>query len=284
MAVTQERKEELVAALQDLPQVTANIQTIDEAIKAAPSSLPQLSSEEIRQEASSSEEPAIQVRATKLPIQDQLERYFAEQQDEPTAGKRQEGEKPANRSLRMADFSNEVVALSDSALAEAWALRRLAEKYPRLKTDDLPPATRWILEVMVRDHIRELRTQIDRSGMLLIPVLTWITEKNERTVDTKETQPSDALSGTDSAWTAEVLRLFSTVKQIQQVTAWLLAGGALPAGPEENPIVNLLTAFHQAGSELGNFERRVARRFLSRPDLLTMKNQPKSEPNERSQK
>jgi hypothetical protein len=284
LAATRERKEELLAALQGLPHVTANIQVIEGAVKAAPSSLPQLSSEEIRQEAASSEEHLIQVRTARLPIQDQLERYFTEQENEPTAGKRQAGEKPAHLSVRMAEFSNQVVALSDAALAEAWALRRLAEKYPRLKSDDLPPATRWLLEVMVRDHITDLRTQIDRSRMLLEPVLTSIAEKSEGTVDTKETQPSDALSGTDSVWTAEVLRLFSTVKHIQQVTAWLLAGGALPAGPEENPIVNVLAAFHQAESELANFERRVAREFSSRPNLLTMQDQLESETNERGKK
>ncbi|MCI0420427.1 MAG: hypothetical protein L0312_14590, partial [Acidobacteria bacterium] len=77
LAETAERKTELLAALEGIPLLTAKIQTVEEA-NSAVSSAPQVQSEAQRRiEAPLSEASGIvEIHSRKLPIQDQLERYF----------------------------------------------------------------------------------------------------------------------------------------------------------------------------------------------------------------
>ena len=78
---------------------------------------------------------------------------------------------PAQRdevAKRIAQFSNTAVSDLDALLREAWALRRLAERYP--STSLLSPQARWLLQRMVDDHLAKLRSQVAAVRSLLAPI------------------------------------------------------------------------------------------------------------------
>jgi anti-sigma factor RsiW len=70
----------------------------------------------------------------------------------------------------LADVANRAVSLADDALAEAWALRRLAESFPRERVQRLAPDSRSMLETMVRDHASELHRNLAETRALLSSV------------------------------------------------------------------------------------------------------------------
>ncbi len=113
----------------------------------------------------------VTVRARKLPIQDGLKKYFTQLGGDPGS--------PASGSERSAtDIHQKIVALSsraislaDSALADAFALRQLAEKYRLVKTRSLEASSRWLLEAMIREHLQAIQATTLRSRSLLEPVL-----------------------------------------------------------------------------------------------------------------
>jgi hypothetical protein len=53
-------------------------------------------------------------------------------------------------------FVARTLAASDRAMADAWALRRLAERYPRDAVAEMPERSSELLEEMVRDYVRGL--------------------------------------------------------------------------------------------------------------------------------
>ncbi len=272
LAESPERNVELIAALKGIRWVKVNVQTVTEAARAASSSS-QVSNPEDQPAARSSEQPVIAVRNSKLPIQDQLERYFLQLQGTTVLLDQDETGAVSIRQ-RIAELSTEAVSISEIALAEAWALRRLAEEYPRWRTDDHRPATRWLLEVMLRDHVTELRTQINRSRVLLETILSSFASENLAAAGSEKT---GALGPSDSGGASEALHLFNTIEQIERLTAHLFGGADLPGGQqqEKEATRDLLAAFSQVDSDLKSLEAQIATEFPDARDLLTLKDRPK---------
>ncbi len=52
----------------------------------------------------------------------------------------------------VAQLSNEAVSLCSAAMAESWAMRRLAERYTTAEQESLSPADRERLDRMVNTH------------------------------------------------------------------------------------------------------------------------------------
>src|SRR5439155_15740867 len=116
----------------------------------------------------------VEAQSGDLPIQDQLRDYFARLNGTAVMGQERGVAVQAGSERQIIELSNQAVDLSLAASAEAAELRRLAERYPPGKTKDLNPTSRWLLEVMVREHAAELNSQLDRSHASLMPVLTAI--------------------------------------------------------------------------------------------------------------
>jgi anti-sigma factor RsiW len=243
LAETPERKQDLIAALQDIPLVTVRIQSVAEAQAAmAPAKALKNSSAEANT-STSEEASAVTVRAGKLPIQDGLNRYFAQGGGDPNSPG---GEKSATDiHQRIVALSSQAMFLADANLADAFALRELAEKYPLGKTRSLQASSRWLLETMIREHIQSIRATTIRSGALLDPVLRWLEAGNEKVADSKEVEEIAATSD----WAGQVLQLFRTIKRMERLTAFLFAGANLPEEQEEQAVAKLLATFKRIDLE-----------------------------------
>jgi len=272
LAEAEERKKELVAALERIPHVTVSIQTVAEA-KAA------ISSSSHAQDGTQNQEPGpefqesevVKVHSGKLPIQNQLERYFLQAR----AAESREGESNTESvgiAQKIADFSTKAVSLSNDVLSEAWALRQLSEDYPARQKEGLRPATRWLLGAMIRDHTTGLRLRIDQLRMLLEPVLTSFGDERVGA----DSGMSDSPDSAESAWAARALRLFAIVQQIHQITSSLFAASEAPGQQGEYSPDELLPALDRVSSELQEVEAVVAGEFSDDKEQLTMKDLRKS--------
>lgn len=140
--------------------------------------------------------------------------YFA---DEIRSYFRERGSADVNRELT--EFMEKAVLLSDALLSEAWALRRLAERFP--DTAALHPRLAWLVEVMVRDHLTALREQARTAGTELCPVLAGIS------VSPGQPTPPQA-SPESMPWQKTVIGLFENAQRIRAYTTGLFAGAGLP--------------------------------------------------------
>jgi hypothetical protein len=69
-----------------------------------------------------------------------------------------------------ARFVDAALSSSEDVMREAQALRRLAE-LSRGVNDTQSPQTRWLLQVMTYDHIRDLQTKLEATEQLVRPPL-----------------------------------------------------------------------------------------------------------------
>jgi hypothetical protein len=79
------------------------------------------------------------------------------------------------------DFVNSCLFDSDSALSHAWALRRLAERYPDDARHALSAESQTKLDEMVRGHIRQIAAANVRLSVLLDVLPPPETPRSERT-------------------------------------------------------------------------------------------------------
>ncbi|MGE0131711.1 MAG: hypothetical protein AB7U82_26815 [Blastocatellales bacterium] len=204
---TAERKEELINALGPIAHVSLNIQTTGEAARALASrrsgaaAAPPDTSTMIEPE---SDKPATQ---SSRGFQQKLAQYFERRLATTDA---------ARINAAVAQLSNEAVSLSASAMAEAWAMRRLAERYSETEQSPLSPADRQRLDQMLVTHARRIGARIRRLQTLLAPVLADLSG-----------DPSQALSGAGASssatdWAERTQAIFNEVKQLDRLSGELL--------------------------------------------------------------
>jgi len=273
---TSERKEELQAALHTVPLLRVKLQTMEEAATAAASHGAGQPFSDRQSEAENAGppiqegtvEPRTEVEVSESPIQDRLERYFSEPPRVAFPGQRQE---------KIHELSNQAFSLSQAALSEAWALRRLAERYPSEKASLLRPASRWLLETMVRDHLTALRTQVAQSHMLLEPVVSALLGETDMK---RSAAGSGAIEGPDFTsfralpWTAISLQLFHTVESVDRLTLGLFLGVGLPSEQAEDAMRELLAGLSRLKGGFQGLEEEIVREFSGNPDLLSQQQEP----------
>ena len=257
LAETAERKEELIAALQAIPLVTAKIQSLAEA-QATMKSGRTLADSNAEANANTSEEASVfTVRAGKLPIQDGLKRYFTQIGSDPTSAASGSEKSATDIHQRIVALSSQAISLAGAALADAFALRQLAEAYPSVKTRSLEASSRWLLEAMIREHMQSILATAVRSRALLEPVLRSLESGNEKVAASKGTEEIAPASD----WAAQVLQLFRTIRRMERLTAFLFAGASLPEEQDDQAVAKLLATFDQIDQE----SRRLVHHG-SRPD------------------
>ena len=126
---TTARRAELETTLAGIPGIRFDLKAAEEAPLPAFADLPA---------------PSVTVKPVEMPLRDLLEARF---RNEP---------QPARA---IATFAGRAAELAMGARAEAWALRRLGEKYPAAKTAGLRTDTRRLLEEMIREHGAATRRQ-----------------------------------------------------------------------------------------------------------------------------
>lgn len=143
---SEQLKQELMAALEGIPHVTANIDTEEQV--AMPNGPPETGS-------------ATSVPAKMpSPIDKQVLEHFGS-------------------SGAVEEFSKRVFAMTDALMDHAWAIRRLEERYPGFESNanlPLSAASQELLKIMLRDHRHAMREKAAGLSDLLNPVLLSIAE------------------------------------------------------------------------------------------------------------
>jgi hypothetical protein len=119
---------------------------------------------------------------------------------------------PGDPASMAANYSSRVLSNASAAMREAWALRRLAETYP---AEGIPSHSRWLLETMLRDHMRELSGDVGRSADLIAPVFAL----------SKTQAPQSAETG---SWQQETERVFKGVEDFERRASALFGDATEP--------------------------------------------------------
>jgi len=271
------RQSELLAALGELqgpPWLQLSIQTVESAIAAnreAGQQPVRVSGPASPAESLPSPSYSVQVSSDRLSLQDQLERHFA-----------REGENGGSRSLNA--FTRQAVSQSQAAMDHAWALRRLAERYGSDQTAQSLPRSRWLLQVMVREHLAEFTNQARMTRELLQPVLASISKDapgaGRDTEQRVMSVPAGPSPGGD--WKDRVLRAFGSTEELHRAVLGLFAGASLPvevdAGQNrvrvktaEETVNAVLGSLPRLESEIADAQEQVARDFSSGRPLAARK-------------
>jgi hypothetical protein len=249
---TQERQNDLFAALQGIPHVEVRLQTMEDAQSQqdqfravnGQGAVPQIAQEAAAPEygvasdgvESTKQPPAIAV-AGRRAFEERLEERFPIAED------------------RIA-FVNETVELVQDAMAQAWALRRLSNRYTPEMVAELSSGSQQTLELLVRDHVSVLRQEVDEARVRLSPPF-------KKAVPSPGPAPALATAGMASDWRGTVMMVFPETQKVNDYA------GALLAGPDETlsdlQVVDneLQQALAELGTHLTALYRQVGGPFLS---------------------
>lgn len=246
---TEQRKREITRALGGIPRIILKIQTVAEAARAKAvksRTNPVKTPAEKMAEADSVGERTPENDSDEF--QQQLSRYLAAHQGAGDAG-------GGNTGLegKVAWFSNAAVSHSEAALAEAWALRRLAERYGSTKASGLRPADAARLEELVRDHTAKLQKQLTELRRLTEPFL--------RTIATGGTTgPTSSPDRSGENWDVKAKAVFTSVNQVNALTRKLFAGGTQSSssgGASDHAARELLGVFDALEQRLNSMDKAV---------------------------
>ncbi|HVN77606.1 MAG TPA: hypothetical protein VMW38_01280 [Terriglobia bacterium] len=265
LAASAEQKEKLIGELRRVPFVTMRLQTIQEAMKAG---IPAAIQGQTSATNAPSPEPTITVRSPRLPIQEQLEQYFAKSDSNPSS------EKDAKIRYSISELSTEAVTLSRSTLSNAWALRRLAEAFGPTKVVHVRMQSRWLLEAMVRDHLREIQNDLGRSHGLLGPILSSVPSGMGSSPSSKSVESITSSSVAASDWVSQTLVVFHNVEQMDLLTNGLFAGAGLPTEDSGQAAQGLLSIYADLPSKCAGLEREIAKEFSSVENQLATHGRP----------
>lgn len=217
---TTARRAELETSLAPLSHIRFELQAAEEAAVRAAADLPA---------------PSLTVQPVELPLRGVLEERF---RGDPT---------PARA---MAGFASRAAEIAMAVRAEAWTLRRLAEKYPGEKAAGLRAATRWLLEDMIREHSAALR---QRSAALL---------EHLAIVFSRDAAGPSMLP---AAWPDSAAHMAEAAEEADTLARGLFAGGPLHEDPAEavRRLMARTSAMNAAASEV----ERAAHGLLQRKDV-----------------
>lgn len=224
------RKTELVSALQKIPYTRLHLLTIDEAAQQAPSS-PVAS-------AARSSAAAGPVMVASPPLLDvQLNARFPD------------------KDQRIA-YVNQTLSLVQLASARAWALNRLADRYPPARIAVLNDDARRQVQVLLTDHVSALREDINSLQNQLGQILSRTS--NTAAANTSLTAPlqSDSASTPEfpesqEDWRTRVRRAHSSTEAVHEAIAALLTSSPSSDHNDAEAIeVNLRTSLTQLRTDL----------------------------------
>ena len=231
---TQRRKEQLQAVLQPLHGVEVQIRTIADSqstvIPAAP--------------ARTVEPPGKASIAERLtvPIEDALKGRLS--------------------ASRIAELSYRAVSLSEDWVAEAWALRRLADAIPAEDLASLTKSSQKMLAEMVRDHSASLRAKVSECRTEFEPNLS------------KEAFDSETEAG-EVDWPGSARQIFAAATNAANLTRSVCAGSGPLDVSASDAIRNLVVSLHDAQRDATQLETAIAALLESRTEAVqsrSMKN------------
>ncbi len=207
VAESPERRDQLVAGLSVLgarAPVRLDIRTVaEEAGDAATSAYIPV------QSAPSLSAPVAAI-AERLPIEDRLVQYFSEH---PGAAL-DAGLGPDAGHAAVA-LANQAVTASRMLSSDAWAVRRLAERYGNGRSAGLSGHSRQLLLSMIRDHLGSVQARAASADRLIRAPLTGMFGGGSAA--------GDSIPDAGGGWSAAALSLFAGVDAIEDHTLWLFS-------------------------------------------------------------
>ncbi len=227
---TEARKQQLNEALRAVPFAILNLQTVEELARQVTAKAPTNATETDPLnglQISPLSTPATSVNS----FHQYLEKYFVES-----------GNDRRHATMKAAQLANTVVSETAAALSEAWALRRLSERFNLEQETQFTLVNRQRITEMRRNYLARLQMHYRALRLQLNPVLT--------TLAGKTTAPTTISGGNRQA---QALRLFKAVEQFAHLSNSLLAGtsGSSP----ESAARRLLATLAQVDGALQSFEQ-----------------------------
>lgn len=206
---TEARKQQLAQALSSIPLVNTRLQSVEDAVWQAAQKPPQ--PEQPVTILTPSEAATSSATPGRSAFEKRLAQYFS------AAG---EGQKNTER--KMAELSDAVIANSAAARSDAWALRRLAERFSTAREQQLHAASRQHIEEMLRHHLLRLRQRTSMLRGRLEPVLRSIADGTN----------APPLRAAEASWQAQTLTVFKAVERVHQQAGRLFTAADTGAAPE----------------------------------------------------
>ncbi len=206
------RKEELLRALSRIAFVSPQILTIEEAVQQAQRAAPTANETVIATNETivSDSQPAAAVN----PFQQKLTEQFG-------GRKGMSDMERAEVNQQVTQFYNAIEADASAALAEAWALRRLQERFATKTVAEIEEATRLRLAEMQGNHLARLRQRARNLQTRLRPLL--IAFAGDVAALSFTTEPTRL---------AQLLTVFRSIEQTHRLTDQLIEGNTTTAPPQ----------------------------------------------------
>jgi hypothetical protein len=157
---------------------------------------------------------------------------------------------------RAAKLANRAVSHAREVRQNAWAIRRLAERFGGSADLSHSAPARWLLEVMIRDHARTLEAEAGSLNQLLWPVLA---------VPDSAEVPPDSSRATSASWIDLSRAVFKTMQEVEPMIHVLFAGAGEAPLPED-ALMRLgarLTDLHQQTRRLaGSFSSQTSQETI----------------------
>jgi hypothetical protein len=231
-----QRKQQLVAALDEIPHTRLDLLTVEEAAQQA-----SLVPAPPAQPASPS---SAQVMVAGPPL---LETKLAS--------------RFPDKDQRIA-FVNQTLSLAQLASARAWALNRLADRYPTRAVAELSEDSRGKLQMLLNDHVTALREDLSALQNQLGEILSR--SSNTPSANTSIPEAMELGSGTiaDSAadWRKRVRRVHSSTEAVHEAVSTLLSSSQ--PSDAESIEVNLRTSLTQLQTELISLDQKIRKSTL----------------------
>ena len=173
----------------------------------------------------------------------------------------------------MTSFTNQTISSSQGLMSDAWALRRLAERYENMRQPDFSLASQRLLAEMLRDHLNGVKVEIQSLRQLLEPLLSAIANPNTSSGAVTPSEEKIPPAPVDSHWQGQVLSIFSNARKTEAFILDLFGRPGPNRVSVENCAQALLSCLPQAVLEFQALEEKVARELSSQPEQFSLKSQ-----------
>jgi hypothetical protein len=250
---TDDRKQELTNLLKSIPYTVVKLETSEEALDDL-EALPETDRAVVGPvDPSNSQPDASEVKRNQAWVQSQWNQYGKQFSD--------------NRSVmldeKMMEISNEAIAHTRAASYQAWALRRLAQDYPRERLQGMSEWSRWLLQIMVQDHAHQLGVEIAHLNAMVNPVLTSFAAGGARPPAAWAPAPQLRLLVMGPGWQQRVEQLFQNVDDINEQVLGVFGNVDLLRGNAQDAVADLLRQLPRFNVDVQDFQQQVSHEFSS---------------------
>jgi hypothetical protein len=255
---TLERKNSLLAALQEIPHVQLRLQTVEEAATQQNAVAPEKtvgSENQNKQEALVLKSQAASASVEARPNEPSADAFKGRRELE-----QQLEERYPKAEDRLA-FINRVVELVQDASAQAWALRRLRDHYGPETVAQLSRGSRQTLELLIRDHVLVLRQNVDEARDMVATIVS--SESTAEMPGPSIVNASMFSRAPVNDWRYNVTEIFPEVQEVNENIATLLGESSRTTAEGQTLVHDLQLTLAKLYAQLPELYQHVNGPFLS---------------------